>query len=650
MENFLVSARKYRPATFASVVGQQHITSTLKNAIARRQIAHAYLFCGPRGVGKTTCARILAKAINCLHPTAELEACGECESCRAFNENRSFNIHELDAASNNSVDDIRALTEQVRIPPQIGRYSVYIIDEAHMLSASAFNAFLKTLEEPPAHAVFILATTEKHKILPTILSRCQTYDFSRIKVDDVVKYLQYIAGREGVSYDDEALHIVAGKADGCMRDALSMYDKAVSFCGDRLEALPVSEALNVLDYDTYFAFTDAVLEGDYASALVQFDRVLQKGFDGQIFLGGLNKHFRDLLVARNKHTLPLLEVTGTVAQRYVAQAARCPASFLFDALALVTGADTVYKQAVNPRLHVELCLLKLSALGGGKNDLTAERTEKAYPLPAAGTGTGTPAGRAAATQAGPAPVKKEGGPVAEAKPIPQETGTTVRTEKPAAREPQPVPGGTATPAPGGQGAESPAAVPPPAPIPAPERTEQPPASTPSVSSAPSAPSGPLISGISIHNIIQHAAAPAAGAEQTENRAAVPEERAEKKVFTAGELEVLKKGCRAFARELQNQRPRVSLAFEDAEVLPSGLIMAKAGSEILKEEMLNGKHDLLKRLVEITGIPETDFDVEVEVPAESTRKLIVKPEDKFRHMVERNRDVLLLREELDLDLE
>ena len=262
MENFIVSARKYRPATFASVVGQSHITSTLKNAISRGQLAHAYLFCGPRGVGKTTCARIFAKAINCLHPTADAEACNECESCKAFNENRSFNIHELDAASNNSVDDIRNLIDQVRIPPQIGRYSVYIIDEVHMLSVQAFNAFLKTLEEPPAHSVFILATTEKHKIIPTILSRCQIYDFNRIRVEDGVEYLKYIASQEGVTYDDEALHIIAQKADGGMRDALSMFDKVVSFCGSNLTTKEVAETLNVRDYDTYFTVTQQIFEGN----------------------------------------------------------------------------------------------------------------------------------------------------------------------------------------------------------------------------------------------------------------------------------------------------------------------------------------------------------------------------------------------------
>ena len=294
MSDFIVSARKYRPATFSSVVGQKHITSTLKNAIERGQLAHAYLFCGPRGVGKTTCARIFAKAINCLHPEGA-EACNTCESCRSFNDGRSLNIHELDAASNNSVEDIRSLIEQVRIIPQVGRYSVFIIDEVHMLSAAAFNAFLKTLEEPPAHAIFILATTEKHKIIPTILSRCQIYDFNRIRVEDSVEYLKYIASQEGITADDESLNLIAQKADGGMRDALSMFDKAVSFCGQELRYQEVAQTLNVLDYDTYFSMTETLLSGNYVEALLSFDNVLARGFSGQTFMAGLNRHLRDLM-------------------------------------------------------------------------------------------------------------------------------------------------------------------------------------------------------------------------------------------------------------------------------------------------------------------------------------------------------------------
>ena len=365
MSDFIVSARKYRPATFASVVGQKHITSTLRNAIERGQLAHAYLFCGPRGVGKTTCARIFAKAINCLHPHGA-EACNECESCRAFNEGRSLNIHELDAASNNSVEDIRTLIDQVRVIPQVGRYSVFIIDEVHMLSAAAFNAFLKTLEEPPAHAIFILATTEKHKIIPTILSRCQIYDFNRIRVEDGVEYLKYIASQEGITYDEESLNLIAQKADGGMRDALSMFDKAVSFCGTTLRYPEVAQTLNVLDYDTYFNVTQLLLEGNYVEALVAFDQVLCRGFSGQTFMAGLNRHMRDLLMAKRPETLRLIEMTGTLLERYRTQAEACSVEFLFGAISILTELDGKIRQSSNQRLPVELGLMKISGLGQKK--------------------------------------------------------------------------------------------------------------------------------------------------------------------------------------------------------------------------------------------------------------------------------------------
>ena len=375
MEKFIVSARKYRPATFASVVGQNHITSTLKNAIERGQLAHAYLFCGPRGVGKTTCARIFAKAINCLNPVGA-EACDQCDSCRSFNENRSLNIHELDAASNNSVEDIRNLIEQVRVLPQIGQYSVFIIDEVHMLSAAAFNAFLKTLEEPPKHAIFILATTEKHKIIPTILSRCQIYDFNRIRVEDAVGYLRYIAQNEGVEADDESLNLIAQKADGGMRDALSMFDKAVSFCGTKLEYRDVAATLNVLDYETYFRFTELLYNGDYVNALLEYDAVLSKGFSGQIFIGGLNQHIRDLLVAKGP-AISLIEYTGSLLEKYRQQAAVCESAFLFGAISLLTEADSKLRTASSQRLLVELTLMKIAALGQKKNfDLTAPLEDK----------------------------------------------------------------------------------------------------------------------------------------------------------------------------------------------------------------------------------------------------------------------------------
>ncbi len=403
MSDFIVSARKYRPATFRSVVGQQHVTSTLRNAIERGQLAHAYLFCGPRGVGKTTCARIFAKAINCLSPE-EAEACNRCESCRSFDEGRSLNIHELDAASNNSVEDIRSLIEQVRILPQSGRYSVFIIDEVHMLSAAAFNAFLKTLEEPPAHAVFILATTEKHKIIPTILSRCQVYDFNRIRVEDAVDYLRYIAGEEGVAADDESLNLIARKADGGMRDALSMFDKAVSFCGGDLRYKEVARTLNVLDYDTYFTITDLLLAGDYVQALLAFDEVLSNGFSGQTFMAGLNRHLRDLMVARDVRALRLLEMTGTLLERYRAQAAACDPNYLFGAIALLTELDGKFRQSSDQRLLVELGLMKLAGPGALKACDTGAAPLPLPPLgrPDAGAPAGTPRNAAGASAQAPA--------------------------------------------------------------------------------------------------------------------------------------------------------------------------------------------------------------------------------------------------------
>lgn len=371
MENYIVSARKYRPATFDSVVGQRALALTLKNAIATQKLAHAYLFCGPRGVGKTTCARIFAKTINCMTPTSEGEACNSCESCTAFNEQRSYNIHELDAASNNSVDDIRQLVEQVRIPPQIGTYKVYIIDEVHMLSASAFNAFLKTLEEPPRHAIFILATTEKHKILPTILSRCQIYDFNRIGVEDTVQHLAYVASKEGITAEPEALNVIALKADGGMRDALSIFDQVVSFTGGHITYKHVIENLNVLDYEYYFRLTDCLLEKQVSDSLLLLNDVLNKGFDGSHFVTGLASHFRDLLVSRDAATLTLLEVGAGIRQRYQEQAQRCPLPFLYRAMKLCNDCDINYRTSKNKRLLVELTLIQIA-------QLTAEEGDEAH--------------------------------------------------------------------------------------------------------------------------------------------------------------------------------------------------------------------------------------------------------------------------------
>ncbi len=362
MSNYIVSARKYRPTTFESVVGQQALTQTLRNAIRTNHLAHAYLFCGPRGVGKTTCARIFAKTINCLTPTAENDACNACESCVAFNEQRSFNIHELDAASNNSVEDIRSLIDQVRIPPQIGKYSVYIIDEVHMLSQGAFNALLKTLEEPPSYAIFILATTEKHKVLPTILSRCQVYDFSRITVADTIRHLQYVAQQEGVNASEEALNVVAQKADGGMRDALSIFDQLVSFCGTTISYEQAIAVLNVLDTDYYFRLVDAALAGNVSDALLLLNEVLVKGFDAGHFVTGFAQHLRDVLVSKDVATIQLLETSDTIRQHYQEQAQRCYAKWLFNALDVMNTCDVQYRTAKNKRLTVELALVKLCRL------------------------------------------------------------------------------------------------------------------------------------------------------------------------------------------------------------------------------------------------------------------------------------------------
>lgn len=376
MENFVVSARKYRPQLFDSVVGQSHITTTLKNAIRTNHLAQAFLFCGPRGVGKTTCARILAKTINCENLTQEAEACGKCDSCTSFQNNASFNIHELDAASNNSVDDIRNLIDQVRYPPQSGKYKIYIIDEVHMLSTSAFNAFLKTLEEPPSYAIFILATTEKHKILPTILSRCQIFDFNRIQINDMTLHLSQIAAKEGIIADLEALELIAQKADGGLRDALSMFDLNVTFSKDNvLKYAEVLDNLHILDYDYYFKMTDALINSKVSDSFLLFDEILKKGFDGHQFIVGLLEHFRNILVCKDPVTVRLLQVSESVQKKYLEQSVAAPYSFLVSALSIGASCDLNYKTAKNQKLHVEICLLKLSNIANVLNLATLPATE-----------------------------------------------------------------------------------------------------------------------------------------------------------------------------------------------------------------------------------------------------------------------------------
>ena len=680
MENFIVSARKYRPATFASVVGQSHITSTLKNAISRGQLAHAYLFCGPRGVGKTTCARIFAKAINCLHPTADAEACNECESCKAFNENRSFNIHELDAASNNSVDDIRNLIDQVRIPPQIGRYSVYIIDEVHMLSVQAFNAFLKTLEEPPAHAVFILATTEKHKIIPTILSRCQIYDFNRIRVEDGVEYLKYIASQEGVTYDDEALHIIAQKADGGMRDALSMFDKVVSFCGSNLTTKEVAETLNVLDYDTYFTVTQQILEGNYTDALLLFDNVLRKGFSGQTFVGGLNNHFRDLLMCKNPQTIPLLEVTGSVAERYRKQAEACSVPLLFEGINLLTSIDSGLRTATNQRLHVELGLMKLCGLGQKKNDNTLTPSlpplQQRHPVPQSGptnstqTATATDnrvpsqatyanqaiSGTVTTSSSGTQPMAPSQSAVAsQTRPTSQQTtapsslsigatsnpthsrsdiafaaqsqgaspalnGTVGSTTRVNPNHPNPVAQSAAT-IPNTNGLSG----------------QRPQRRTPN-----GLPGIGILSGRSISSILQTSTVTPETTEETDNEE-------EQTVEIDADVETaLTEGLKRLTEEMMHERPRIGIFCQDAQV-EGNLVRMIVPNESAYDELSNCLTALKSRLGELSDV-HVPIQIQVNIKASTKGLKPIKVEDRLRYLTEKNPVLNRLRKELELDVE
>ncbi|MBP3565745.1 MAG: DNA polymerase III subunit gamma/tau [Alistipes sp.] len=607
MSEFIVSARKYRPSTFASVVGQQSITSTLKNAIERGQLAHAYLFCGPRGVGKTTCARIFAKAINCLNPNGA-EACNECESCRAFNEGRSLNIHELDAASNNSVDDIRSLIEQVRIMPQIGKYSLFIIDEVHMLSQQAFNAFLKTLEEPPKHAVFILATTEKHKIIPTILSRCQVYDFNRIRVEDSVHYLKHIADNEGVTYDEESLNLIAQKADGGMRDALSMFDKAVSFCNANLQYRAVADTLNVLDYDTYFSMTELLLNGDYVSALLRFDEVLSKGFSGQTFMAGLNQHMRDLLLAKGP-AISLIELTGTLLERYRSQATQCPEEFLFRAISLLTEADGKIKQSSNQRLLVELGLMKIAGLGKKKNDggsISLSAEDFSLPdlpdkiTPVANTAT------ISVTQAQP---KQSSQPIAsassnasdndESQGIPQPTQPQPKIEPTPAREPS-----------GNQSQATSSA-----------RTS--------------------VSRLSIANLMRGAVStPTDEEEQPASKSEITIDARSEEKITAVKERVIK--------DILEERPRFVVAFESMQI-EGHRIKVEVPTSQLYEEIMRSKTEILMQIAQtagVTGMLELDIKINEQIKASRPIKL----EDRIKFMTERNENILELKRLLDMDYE
>ena len=647
MSDFIVSARKYRPATFASVVGQKHITSTLKNAIERGQLAHAYLFCGPRGVGKTTCARIFAKAINCLNPNGS-EACNECESCRSFNEGRSLNIHELDAASNNSVEDIRTLIEQVRIIPQVGRYSVFIIDEVHMLSAAAFNAFLKTLEEPPAHAIFILATTEKHKIIPTILSRCQIYDFNRIRVEDGVEYLKYIASQEGIAADEESLNLIAQKADGGMRDALSMFDKAVSFCGKALDYRNVAQTLNVLDYDTYFSVTEMLLAGNYVDTLVTFDSVLSRGFSGQTFMAGLNRHMRDLLMAKRPETLRLIEMTGTLLERYRTQAGACSVEFLFGAISCLTELDGKIRQSSNQRLLVELGLMKIAGLGQKKNDSLTSSGE--YPLPTLTPRTAGPASAAAPAAAGQpaAATAQSAGITATGNPATNAPATSAsgNPAAPASATAQPAAqaaGAATAPPSAATSAAMPAASP--AGRPAAGTSAGPAAQgTLPVQPAPGMMRRPLISGASLSELL----ASAGGDPDEELSDGETPDEPETVRIDPDCAEKLEHARGRILNLIKEKRPRFVPAFELMTFRDNTISVSVPTTE-LREEILRSKTGMLMRIAELAGISGA-IELEVIVNEEIRAARPIKLEDRVKHMTEKNPLIAELRKALDLEVE
>ena len=603
MEKFIVSARKYRPGNFATLVGQESIAQTLKNSIKRGQLAHAYLFCGPRGVGKTSTARIFAKTINCLNPGPDLEPCGECESCRSFAEGVSFCIHELDAASNNSVEDIRTLIDQVRIPPQTGRYSVYIIDEVHMLSAAAFNAFLKTLEEPPAYAIFILATTEKHKIIPTVLSRCQTYDFNRISIADIVKQLKGIASSEGIAAEDEALHVIAQKADGAMRDALTLFDQAVAFCGTNITYLEVIRNLNVLDTDYYFNLVESFLAGNYANALKLFDEVLAKGFNALYFVGGLSRHIRDLMVCKDNISLSLLETSELLAKRYKEQSSRCSLRFLYNILGESIKCEQEYRTSSNQRLLVEFLLVKACAA----NSAALREAPAAQP--------------AAAAQQATAPA---------AAPQPQaQTQPTLATQTARAQAPQ-------APAMAQQqvAAQAPAAAQPAA---QPAQATQAPAAAPAAQQA-TAPAAPQASGsFSIKNLIKNA---------TLSHREGSEKAKEQQPVTQEELQMV---WLALAEE-QKPNLRSAMIQSPATLQEDGttiLFMVSNGSQ--KDWIMAKMHTYLSdTLRERLHNSQITLDVDVR-KLEELPKTPYMPEERAKHIIQNNPEARELVKDLDLEI-
>lgn len=610
MGQYIVSARKYRPDSFGTLIGQDNIAQTLKNSILRGQLAHAYLFCGPRGVGKTTTARIFAKMINCSDPSSEMEPCGKCESCQSFAEGRSYCIHELDAASNNGVDDIKALMDKVRIPPQVGRYSVYIIDEVHMLSQAAFNAFLKTLEEPPAHAIFILATTEKHKILPTILSRCQTYDFNRITVENIVKNLRMVASSEGVSIDDESLHVIAHKADGAMRDALTIFDQTVAFCGTDVRYQDVLRNLNVLDYEYSFSLVDDFLKGDYPAALLRFDEILAKGFNALHFVAALSSHLRDLTVSKSGGLEALLELPASLKQKYKEQADRCQLSFLYEALNITTACESGYRASINPRLHIEFALMKLSFI---MNRQAVDPVSAAPAVPAAAA----PAAPAAAAPVAPAPA-----------PAPAAASVQTAPAQPAVSAPAPAPVASV---------QSPAA---PAPVAAPTPVTV----APAQDSAPAprrtrAASRPTAASLSMKAVLD--GGEEAAAQESASSDTVPSDEAIREKWP--ELS----GLYADKPRLASMLSTSTLTIEggDDSKTVTFRVMNEAQKTWVETKLL---HELEGALRKTVGSMKVYLRVEV-VPEEATAPKPYMPGEQARELMSENEEVKNLVKDLALDI-
>ena len=611
MEKFIVSARKYRPGNFATLVGQESIAQTLKNSIKRGQLAHAYLFCGPRGVGKTSTARIFAKTINCLNPGPDLEPCGECESCRSFAEGVSFCIHELDAASNNSVEDIRTLIDQVRIPPQTGRYSVYIIDEVHMLSAAAFNAFLKTLEEPPAYAIFILATTEKHKIIPTVLSRCQTYDFNRISIADIVKQLKGIASTEGIAAEDEALHVIAQKADGAMRDALTLFDQAVAFCGTNITYLEVIRNLNVLDTDYYFNLVESFLAGNYANALKLFDEVLAKGFNALYFVGGLSRHIRDLMVCKDNISLSLLETSELLAKRYKEQSSRCSLRFLYNILGESIKCEQEYRTSSNQRLLVEFLLVKACAA----NSAALREAPAAQPAAAQPAAATQPAAQPAqATQAPAAAPATQQQTAPAAAPQPQaQTQPTPATQTARAQAPQ-------VPAAAQQqtAAQAPAAA--------------------QTAAAPQQAAAPQASGsFSIKNLIKNATlSHREGAEKVKEQQPVTQEELQMVWLALAEEQKPNLRSAMIQSPATLQEDGTTILFMVSNGSQKDWIMAKMHtylSDTLRERLHNSQITLDVDVRKLEELPKTPY----------------MPEERAKHIIQNNPEARELVKDLDLEI-